>query len=75
MIKNYKDYEPYSVGDLVEFKYGRLGMSVTKIGIVVDQSINYTKDNLYKIKVKEQDYWIRSSHITLLSKAPKGSSK
>ena len=70
-----KDIEPHNVGDVVEFKYGRLGMSITKIGIVVEQSIYYTKDNLYKIKVKEEDYWIRSSHITLLSKAPKGSSK
>jgi hypothetical protein len=67
-----KKIEPYNVGDLVEFKYGRLGMAITKVGIVVEQSINYTKDNLYKIKVKEKDYWIRSSHITLLSKAPKG---
>ena len=70
-----KKIEPYSVGDLVEFKYGRLGASVSRVGIVVEQSINYTKDNLYKIKVKGKDYWIRSSHITLLSKAPKGVSK
>jgi len=70
-----ESYEPYNVGDLVEFNYGRLGASVKLVGIVVEQSINYTKDNLYKIKVKEKDYWIRSSHITLLSKAPKGSSK
>tara|TARA_R110002020_G_scaffold164816_14_gene351837 strand:+ start:752 stop:970 length:219 start_codon:yes stop_codon:yes gene_type:complete len=70
-----KEIEPYNVGDLVEFKYGRLGMAVTKVGIVVEQSLNYTKDNLYKIKVKEEDYWIRSSHITLLSKAPKAVSK
>ena len=70
-----KEIEPYNVGDLVEFKYGRLGVSVTKVGIVVEQSLNYTKDNLYKIKVKVKDYWIRSSLITLLSKAPKGVSK
>ena len=70
-----KDIEPYNVGDLVEFKYGRLGVSVTKVGIVVEQSLNYTKDNLYKIKVKDKDYWIRSSLITLLSKAPKRVSK
>ena len=70
-----KKIEPYNVGDLVEFKYGRLGMAVTKVGIVVEQSLNYTKDNLYKINVKDKDYWIRSSHITLLSKAPKGASK
>lgn len=70
-----KKIEPYNVGDLVEFKYGRLGMAVTKVGIVVELSINYTKDNLYKINVKDKDYWIRSSHITLLSKAPKGVSK
>ena len=70
-----KRIEPYNVGDLVEFRYGRLGASVTRVGIVVEQSINYTKDNLYKIKVKEKDYWIRSSHITLLSKASKVASK
>ena len=70
-----KDIEPYNVGDLVEFKYGRLGMAITKVGIVVEQSLNYTKDNLYKINVKGKDYWIRSSHITLLSKAPKRVSK
>ena len=70
-----KKIEPYNIGDLVEFKYGRLGASVSRVGIVVEQSINYTKDNLYKIKVKGKDYWIRSSHITLLSKAPKGVSK
>ena len=70
-----KDIEPYNVGDLVEFKYGRLGVSVTKVGIVVEQSLNYTKDNFYKKKVKDKDYWIRSSLITLLSKAPRRVSK
>ena len=59
-----KDIEPYNVGDLVEFKYGRLGMSITKIGIVVEQSIYYTKDNLYKIKVKEE------RHLCILVTSP-----
>ena len=44
-----KDIEPYNVGDLVEFKYGRLGMAITKVGIVVEQSLNYTKDNFIKL--------------------------
>ena len=79
MSKPYGDGFRYNIGDLVKFKVARhtedYHSYVEKVGIVVEQSLNYTKDILYKINVKGKDYWIRSSHITLLSKAPKRVSK
>jgi hypothetical protein len=62
----------YHAGDLVEFTYGHLGASVKKIGIVIEGSLRMTKDNVFKIRADEKDYWIPRTRITLLSKATKG---
>jgi hypothetical protein len=65
----------YNIGDLVEFTHGHLGASVKRIGIVVEQSLRMTKDNVYKIRTNEKDYFIPRTHITLLSKAGNSTSK
>ena len=70
-----KPYFRYNIGDLVEFTHGFLGAAAKLTGIVVDQSYKGTKNNVFKIKVKEKYYWISAPRITLLSKAMKAPSK
>ena len=65
----------YDIGDLVEFTHGRLGASITRIGIVVEQSLRMTKDNVYKIRTNEKDYFIPRTNIKLLSKVGNSTSK
>jgi hypothetical protein len=70
-----KIYFRYDIGDLVEFTHGHLGASIKRIGIITEQSLRMTKDNVYKIRAEEKSYWIPRTMITLLSKATKASSK
>ena len=65
----------FNIGDLVEFIHGRVGASITKTGLVVERSYRMTKDDMYKIRTDEKDYWISRPRITLLSEAVKASSK
>ena len=73
--KTYGSGFRYNIGDLVEFRHGHLGASVLKVGVVVEQSYRITRDNMFKILVKDKYYWKSADKITLLSKATKGSSK
>ena len=75
MSKLYGNGFCYNIGDLVEFTYGRLGASITRIGIVVGQSLRMTKDNVYRIRTNEKDYFIPRTKIKLLSKVEKDTSK
>jgi len=70
-----KAYFHYNIGDLVEFTHGHLGAAATKIGIVIEQSLRMTKDNVYKIRSGEKDYWIPRTRIELLSEAAKADPK
>ena len=65
----------YNIGDLVKFTHGHLGAAATKIGIVVEQSLRMTKDNVYKIRAEGKDYWIPRTSIELLSKVVSPTSK
>jgi hypothetical protein len=63
----------YNLGDLVRFTTTRqtedYNHTIEKVGIVVEQSYRMTKDNVFKIKVEDEYYWIPRPRITLLSKA------
>ena len=63
----------YNIGDLVKFTIVRnteeYKHHVEKIGIVVEQSLRMTKDNVFRIRANDRDYWIPRPRITLLSKA------
>ena len=70
-----KKHYSYNVGDLVEFVHGRLGAYIKRTGIVIEQSLKYTRDDMFKIRVGEKDYWMAANQITLLSRAGKTYSK
>ena len=73
--KPYGDGFRYNIGDLVKFRHDRMNVIEYKVGIVVEQSFRFTKDNMFKILVKGKYYWKGADKITLLSKAVKGASK
>jgi len=73
--KTYGDGFRYNVGDLVKFRHDRMNVIDYKVGIVVEQSYRITRDNMFKILVKDKYYWKSADKITLLSKATKGASK
>jgi hypothetical protein len=66
----------YELGDLVSFKTRRQTEEYinfeNKVGIVVERSLRMTRDNVYRIKTNERDYWVSRPRLTLLSKATKG---
>jgi len=68
------DYR-YKLGDLVEFQKDRITEEYVDflkvIGIIIEQSYRLTKDNVYKIQVGNEQYWISEPRITLLSSANK----
>jgi len=57
----------YQLGDLVEFRYNRMNVIDYKVGIVVEQSYRFTRENMYKILVKGKYYWQPADNIKLLS--------
>ena len=65
----------YNLGDLVSFKVSRQTEEYNdfeiKVGIVTDRSLRMTRDNVYRIKTEEKDYWVSRPRLTLLSKATK----
>ena len=66
----------YNLGDLVSFKVSRQTEEYNdfeiKVGIVTARSLRMTRDNVYRIKTEENDYWVSRPRLTLLSKATKG---
>ena len=70
-----KFYYRYKLGDLVEFQKDRITeeyLDFRKVtGIIVEQSYRITKDNVYRIQVGDEKYWIPEPRITLLSSANK----
>ena len=66
----------YELGDLVSFKVSRQTEEYNdfeiKVGIVTARSLRMTRDNVYRIKTEEKDYWVSRPRLTLLSKATKG---
>jgi len=69
----------YNIGDLVSFTLTRqtedYNHKIEKVGIVVEQQLRMTKDNVFKIKAGDEHYWIPRPRITLLSKAVNPSCK
>ena len=65
-------YFRYNIGDLVKFRHDRMNVIEYKVGIVVEQSFRFTRDNMFKILVKGKYYWQPADKIILLSKATKG---
>lgn len=65
----------FDKGDLVKFRHNRMNMIEYKVGIVVEQSFRFTRDNMFRILVKGKYYWQPEDKLTLLSKAVKASSK
>ena len=66
----------YQLGDLVEFKKSQRMTEeyidlVTLSGIVVEQRYVFTADNKFKVRTPDQDYWIRSDHLKLISSGTK----
>ena len=52
----------YNLGALVSFKVSRQTEEYNdfeiKVGIVTDRSLRMTRDNVYRIKTEEKDYWV-----------------
>lgn len=62
----------FNIGDLVQFKHTFLKTYQVKTGVVVEQSLRMTKDNVFKIIASNgKQYWIPAPQITLLSRAGK----
>jgi hypothetical protein len=61
----------YKLGDLVEFQKDRITEEYLDFrkatGIVVEQSYRMTTDNVYRIQVGDEKYWVSEPRITLLS--------
>ena len=66
----------YNLGDLVSFKVSRQTEEYNdfeiKVGIVTARSLRMTRDNVYRIKTEEKDYWVSRPRLTLLSEVVKG---
>ena len=66
----------YELGDLVSFKVSRQTEEYinieNKVGVVIERSLRMTRDNMYRIKTEDKDYWVSRPRLTLLSKATKG---
>ena len=63
----------HNLGDLVSFTASRVTEDyiddTVLTGIIIEQRYVFTADDKYKVRTADQDYWVGSDKLTLLSRS------